>query len=243
MKKSIIIFALIAILISACASNATPTPTQAEVPQVVEATATALPPTATASPVPPSATPAPTLTSTPAVTLFPTVTLSANTACRMGPDLNYYRVTNFTSGMTTQVQGRSDDSKWLNVLTQTKNKSFTCWIPLESVKAFEGAADLRVVPAAPLPTGAMAASARKRSICGVNKDNGSVVINWTPYGEGMGFIIYRNGKNVTTVYGGEYIDHDTPASKSAYVLTYTIQAFNSVGLSKVSASVSVPICD
>ena len=102
---------------------------------------------------------------------------------------------------------------------------------------------MRVVPTAPLPTGPSSAVVRQRPYCGVNKDNGSVVIDWSPYAEGTGFIIYRNGKNITTVYGGEYIDHNTPASKTAYTLEYTIQAFSSVGLSKVSASVSIKICD
>ena len=242
MKKSLIIFALIAVLISACSASA-PATAPART-QVVEPTATAIPPTATAipSPLPPSATPAPTATATPAVSLFPDVTFSANTVCRMGPDKNYYSVITYSAGKTTQVQGRSDDGNWLNVMTQAPNKPFTCWVPVESVKGVANAPDLRVVTAAPLPTGATRAIARQRPICGVNKSNGAVVIDWTPYAEGTGFIIYRNGKNLTTVYDHEYIDHDTPGSKKAYTLTYDIQAFNAVGLAKVSASVSVTIC-
>ena len=243
MKKSLIIFALIAVLISACSAGA-PATAPAQVPQVVESTATAIPPTATAIPtaLPPSATPVPTATATPAVSLFPEVTFSASTVCRMGPDKNYYPVITYSAGKTTQVQGRSDDGNWLNVMTQAPNKPLTCWVPVESVKGVADVPDLRVVTAAPLPTGASLAIARQRPICGVNKNNGAVVIDWTPYADGTGFIIYRNGKNLTTVYDHEYIDHDTPGAKKAYTLIYDIQAFNAVGLSKVSASVSVTIC-
>ena len=246
MKKSMIIFALITLLISAGCASAGATssaPTQALVPQVVAATATAIP-TATAVPtaLPPSATPVPAATATSAVVMFPDVTFAASTVCRMGPDKNYYPVITYAAGKTTQVQGRSDDSKWLNVMTQAPNKPFTCWVAVESVKVINDIPDLRLVVAAPLPTGASVAIARQRPICGVNKPLGAVVIDWTPYADGTGFIIYRNGKNVTTVYDHEYIDHDTPASKSAYTLTYVIQAFNAVGLSKVSAGVTVTIC-
>ena len=160
----------------------------------------------------------------------------------MGPDKNYYAVITYQAGKTAQVQGRSDDSQWLNVLAQTPNKNYTCWVPVESVKQIDNIPALRVVTAAPLPTGATVAIARARPICGVNKNNGAVVIDWTPYADGTGFIIYRNGKNITTVYGHEYIDHDTPGSKTAYTLNYVIQAYNAVGLSKVTAGVSVTIC-
>jgi hypothetical protein len=251
MKKFIILVVLTAILISACSSQAStpviPTPRQNS--PTAAATQTAVPPTATTTQVPPSATSEPILTATSTVTLFPTVTFSEDVTCRMGPDLNYFKVVSFTAGQTSQVQGRSDDSQWLNVLTQASNQSYTCWVPLTSVKSIEGAADLRVIAAAQLPTGATVASVLDKNYCGVIKQGkttstrGPVVLDWSPAADGTGFFVYRNGKNLAAVYGGEYIDYDTPGSKTPYVYTYTIQAFNSVGLSKVSASVNVTLCD
>ena len=245
MKKSIIIFALISILVSACSSpTPTPEPTAPQASPVVEATATEIPPTATASPVPPIPTIAPTATATQTTTLFPTVTTSENVTCRQGPDINYYKVVSFSAGQSSQVQGRNEDGKWLNVLTQAPNKSYTCWVPTASVKSFDGAADLQVVVGAPLPTGSTYATAyADHNACGVNRRNGSVVVDWSPVAEGTGFFVIRNGTNIATVYGGEYIDHDTPGSKTPYVFTYVIQAFNSVGLAKVTAIASVTLCD
>jgi hypothetical protein len=246
MKKFIILLALTSLLVSACSAN-TPTPTSAPVlPPVAPtkmATPTAQPPTATASPVPPSATPEPTLPHTTAPNLFHAVTISENVACRKGPDLNYYRVINYSTGQATQVQGRSADSQWVEVVTNAPNKNYTCWVPVKSVKGIPSVADLDVVEVATLPNGARVVSAVKKSVCGVNKANGAVVIDWSPVAEGTGFTVIRNGRNIAQVYGGEYIDHDTPSSKTAYIYTYTIQAFNSVGISKVNASVSVTLCD
>ena len=247
MKKTIIIFALIAILISACSSGASSsTPALTRVPQVVEATATASLPTATAivtaTPQPTSSAPVPTATATPEVMYYPTVTFSADVACFMGPDKNYYRVANFSIGQSTQVQGHSDDAKWLNVLTVPPSKLFTCWVPLSSVEHFASANALQVVKAVPLPTGATLVVAREKKVCGVDKDNG-VVLDWTPAADATGFIIYRNGEIVSTVYGGEYTDHKTPVSQYPYLLTYTIQAINSVGISNFTAVTSVSICD
>jgi hypothetical protein len=246
MKKIIVFLALISLLVSACSAN-TPVPTSAPVlPQAAPtkmATATALPPTASASPLPPSATPEPTLTPTTAPNLFPEVTLSENVVCRKGPDVNYYRVVNYSVGQATEVQGRSADSQWVEVITNAPNKNYTCWLPVTSVKGIPSVADLDVPDVASLPTGARVVTAVRKSVCGVNKANGAVVIDWSPIAEGTGFTVIRNGRNIAQVYGGEYIDHDTPGSKTAYVYTYTIQAFNSVGISKVNASVSVTLCD
>ena len=72
----------------------------------------------------------------------------------MGPAKNYYMVANFSIGQSTQVQGHSDDAKWLNVLTLAPNIVQTCWVPLSSVKHFASANSLQVIKAAPLPAGA-----------------------------------------------------------------------------------------
>lgn len=242
MKNSIIILALIAIFVSACSPKSPAAiPVTPQASAVVMATATALSPTATASPVPPSETPAPTLTSTPPVTLFPTVTFSEKAICRLGPDLNYYPVVTYSAGQTSQVQSRSEDGAWLIVMTQVPNLSSICWIPTASVENFGEVNNLLVSIAPPLPVGPSRATSSKGA-CGINK-NGAIVVEWTPVADGTGYYVYRNGHNIANVYGGRYIDHDTPGSQTPYVYTYGIQAFNSAGLSKVTASVSVTLCD
>ena len=242
MKKLIIILALIAITASACSpKNPTVLPVTPQKIVEIMATATLQPPTVTASPVPPSETPEPTMTTTPSVTLFPEVTFSEKAICRLGPDEHYYRVVTFEAGQTTSAQSRSEDGKWLVVLTQTPNKSFTCWVPVLSVKDFGDVNNLLVSAVAPLPVGATNAFTNK-GVCGINK-RGAIVVQWGPAISGTGYYVYRNGKNIAAVYDVIYIDHDTPGSKTPYVYTYTIQAFNSAGISKVTASASVTMCD
>lgn len=238
MKKLFLLLALTTLLVSACAPQATPAPQPLPTATpVIENTPTALPPTATPAP---SATPEPTLTATPSAGLFPTVTFTEKVICRLGTDVNYYPVVTFTPGQTTDVENRSADSQWLMVGSQAPNKNPTCWVPVSSVETVPGLESLLVNAPPPLPAGPISASV-SAGVCGTNR-KGALVLTWVQGGSGAGYYIYRNGKNIATVYGSQYIDHDTPASKTPYVYTYGIQAFNSLGFSKTTASASVTLC-
>jgi len=245
MKKPIIILALIAMFVSACSPGkpaTAPDAPQASAAIVATATETALPPTATFTPVPPSETPAPTLTFTPTVTFFPTVTFTKYTACRQGPDPFYFQVMTFTTGKTSEAQSRSDDGKWLVVTTQMPNKPTVCWVPVTSVADFGDVNRLLVSTPPSLPNGPSQATVNKDA-CGIGD---AIVVTWSPATDGVGYHLYRNGAYLTTVYGEQFIDHKVPRTKSSkppVTLTYTIQAFDSTGLSKSIASASVTLCD
>jgi hypothetical protein len=241
MKKSIVLLLIATVLLAACGAKPTQTPVAPAPIKAVLPTATVRPPTATPTEAPPTASPEPSPTATSNITLFPTVSFSASTVCRLGPDENYFKVVTFTTGQTTQVQGRSEDSAWLIVLSQAKNKSFTCWIPVASVEKLDNVGALNVSIAPPLPVGPSSATS-SAGICGRNAVNKPVTIYWSPVVDGGGYYVYRNGENHATVFGGYYNDYNVPKEKNPYVLTYGIQAFNSVGLSKVTASVSVTMC-
>jgi hypothetical protein len=241
MKKLLILLALVAVLLSACGAQAPLTQDAPLATATVMDTATAIPPTSTATPVPPSATPAPVPTATPG-TLFPTVTFTEKVVCRLGPDVNYFPVVTFSAGKTSQAQGRSEDSGWLIVMSQVPIKSPTCWVPVASVENFGNVGDLTVSIAPPLPVGPSSATTAKFT-CGNRAVPGmSPVVYWSPVVDGVGYYVFRNGKNHATIFGGYFVERDTPNSKNPYVYTYGIQAFNSVGLSKVTASVSVTLC-
>jgi hypothetical protein len=176
------------------------------------------------------------------VTIFPVVKFTEKVVCRLGPDANYYPVVTFTPGQTSQAQGRSEDNGWLMVMSQAKNKSSTCWVPVSSVEDFGEISNLTLSIAPPLPVGPSRATADKVG-CGNRAPRGmETTIYWNPVVDGVGYYLYRNGKNHATVFGGYFVEHDTPNSKTPYVYTYWIQAFNSVGLSKVTASVSITLC-
>jgi len=242
MKNLIMIIVISGLLFSAC-SPRTPevAPSLPKATLPAQTTSTKLPPTLTATPLPPTQTAVPTNTATPVVSLFPMITFIEDVVCREGPDPYYYPVVNFSTGQTSQVQSRSDDGAWLVVLSQAPNKSTVCWVPVSSVEKFGDVKPLLVSIAPPLPAGPFKATASK-GVCGVNRQ-GAIVVDWSPLASGTGYYVYRNGVNIATVYGNSYIDHDTPGSKTPYIYTYVIQAFNSVGLARVTASVSVTLCD
>lgn len=241
MKKLIFFLVVAALMLGACGAK-TPAPQAAPL-----ATSTSVPtaaptkPSATPTEAPPTLTPEPSATATPDFTLFPTVTFAQTSTCRLGPDENYYKVVTFTQGQTSQAQGRSEDSAWLEVLSQAKNKSFTCWVKVADLEKLEKIEPLTVSIAPPLPVGPSTAKA-SAGICGRNAVNKPVTISWAPVVGGGGYYVYRNGKNHATVFGGYYNDYGVPKSKDPVVYTYEIQAFNSVGLSKTKAAVSVTMC-
>ena len=244
MKKSILILALLTLLVSACASNRTRTPrgTQPAL-AAVAATATLIPVTATAI-LPtgtdePSATPA--LTATAAGTLFPVVTFAEQAVCRFGPDPNYHRVVTFEQGATSRAEGRSEDNAWVLMLSlQDPNSVSTCWAPVASLEYFGNISDLMLAPTPLLPDGPTRVVTSK-PVCGSHGGD-AITISWSPVVDGVGYYVYRNGKNIATVYGDRYIDHDTPGSKKPYVYTYTIQAVDGAGLSKLTVSTSITLC-
>jgi hypothetical protein len=241
MKKSIIFLVMATIFLAACGAK-TPAPQVAPLAtQTAFPTATKIRPSATPTEAPPTLTPEPSATATPDFTLFPTVTFAQTTVCRLGPDENYYKVVTFAPGQTSQAQGRSEDSAWLIVLSQAKNKSFTCWVPVANVEKLDNIEPLTVSIAPPLPVGPSNATS-SAGICGRNAVNKPVTIYWSPVVGGGGYYVYRNGENHATVFGGYYNDYGVPKSKDPVVYTYVIQAFNSVGLSKVKAAVSVTMC-
>lgn len=245
MKKTLLLAALIAILVTACVSGRPseqpPANNSAQQPPAATATATKVPPTSTKvpTPVPPTATPEPTATATPAAMLFPTVTFTEKTTCRMGPDKNYFAVVTYQPEQTSQANARTEDGSWLMVASQQPNKDLFCWVPATSVQDFGDVMALRTAAYAPLPPSPTMLTATE-GVCGTTAAH--MVLEWAPQTSGVGYYIYRNGKNIGTVYGQRFRDFDTPRSKTPYVYVYVVQAFNAAGVSPKTVSVSVTLC-
>lgn len=243
MKKMIILLSLIALALSGCGSAGPAAGAPVKPDAATEAPAATQMPTAvptakkTATPVPLTETPAPTPTT--AASMFPQVTFSEDVICRMGPEPNYYRVIKFTKGQTTPAYGRIEDASWISVETRTPNKDPFCWVPITSVEDFGDANALRVVSVAPLPEAPVTLTATQ-GVCGTTADN--MGLEWSPVAQGVGYYVYRNGKNIGTVYGGKFRDFETPRSKKPYVYVYVVQAFNAAGTSIKTVSTTVTLC-
>ncbi|MEI6290672.1 MAG: hypothetical protein WCP19_09590 [Chloroflexota bacterium] len=237
MLKNIGTMILILFLFTAC-STQQPAP-QTE-PVVVIPTLTFVPDWPTATITPPTETAVPVPTATSAVTLFPTITIKEKVTCRLGPDKNYYAVVTMLPGQTSDVQGRTEDGEWLVIASNTPNKSPTCFVPTKTTDLSSNVNDLLVSHVLPLPDGPTYAYA-SGGVCGINRQ-GAILIQWGPTVSGTGYFVFRNGKNIAGVHDDHYIDHDTPGSKTPYTYTYTIVGFDSVGTSKLNASVSVEMC-
>lgn len=242
MNKAFTFLLLCAVFLSACGFGGRPSPgafeTQAariatEIP-TDEPTAVPFTPTVTASPAPPSATPNLTPQPTATSVLFPMLTFAKDTICRIGPGKRYFARLSVSKGKSYEASGRNEDGTWVSV--QAPQAGDQCWTPVDSLESAGDLSALRVLETQPLP---------ETPINVVASGNACGVINhlwlyW--YGiDALGYRIYRNGKEIATVYGSKFRDLETPRSKTPTNFYYEIEAFNASGVSE-RTGVTVTIC-
>lgn len=152
------IFVLIAVIcLAACQASPTATPTAAPIPlETSSATPTAteeptLPPTSTAipptnTPLPPTATPLP-----------PIATTRIIVNVRAGPGAGFAMIGRLERGVSKEILGKSEDSKWWQIDFDGK----LGWIPADFTDVRGGTSGVAVIAVAkpptltPLPTGAV----------------------------------------------------------------------------------------
>ncbi len=238
MKRTLIFLTLIAALVSACgAAPATQRPVKfIPLPATEMPTSTSLPPTPTPTDSP---TPVLTATLTPAPVAPKTVTFAEEVTCRMGPDKHYYAVVTSLPAETATLAGRSADSAWVMVDVTAPNKASVCWVPVASLENPGDLSAVDVIPAIGLPAGPLSLTATN-GVCGTTAL--PMKLDWVRAAPGLGYRIYRNGKNIGTVYDDHFRDFDTPRSKKPYIYIYTVESFSAIGVSEKSVSTSVTLC-
>jgi hypothetical protein len=158
-----------------------------------------------------------------------------------GPGKRYYAVLNISKGKSFEASGRNADSSWFAV--QATRIGDDCWVPAASLEnpgapsnSGQALSDLNVIDTQALPGEPMNVTASDNACGMVNH----LWLYWVTV-DAIGYRIYRNGKEIATVYGGKYRDLDTPRSKLPTIYLYEIEAFNASGVSE-RAGVSVTIC-
>ena len=241
MRKTLSLILLISLFLSGCnfagAAN-TPTPN----PPTLAPVATTLPPTDEPSPTTPAETPTAAATATddtasPSASatsmIFPVVTIAVNSICRMGPDKLYNPVLTVTKGSAFEVSGRSADSAWVSI--NASKIGDDCWVPVASLESPGDLKDVNVRYTQPLPDEPVGVTASGNA-CGATH----LWLYWKTV-NAVGYRIYRNGKEIATVYGDQYRDLNTPRTKLPTIFLYEVASFNASGVSP-RASVSVTIC-
>lgn len=238
MKKTFNFVVLIAILLSGC-NFAGPTPDMPTLePPAATEEPTSPPPSATpseeTSPEPLTPTPTDSPLSDATSSIFPTLTLATDTICRMGPEKHYYPVAKVEKGQSFEASGRNEDTTWVSI--QARPFHDDCWVPIESLEAPGDLKELTIRYTQPLPGQPINIRASDNA-CGVKNH---LWLYWSTV-DAVGYRIYRNGKEIATVYGDKYRDLSTPSSKKPSIYLYEIESFNASGTSP-RAGVSVTIC-
>lgn len=243
MRKTFNFVLLVALLVSGC-NFAAPTP---DMPTLEPPVASPLgtteeptfpPPDATPSeepsPEPPSATPTDSPLGSATSSIFPTLTLAIDTICRMGPEKHYYPVVKVQKDQSFEASGRNEEETWVSIQARTFGDD--CWVPIESLESPGDLKDLTIRYTQPLPGEPINIRASDGA-CGVKSHQW---LYWSSV-DAVGYRIYRNGKEIATVYGDKYRDLSTPSAKKPTIYLYEIESFNASGTSP-RAGVSVTIC-
>lgn len=243
MRKIFSLLWIVAIFLSGCsfAGAATDQPPVQATPETIAATeaSTDLPPTdlptEEPSPLPPTLTPDLTPMASATSAIFPVASIAADTICRMGPDKHYNAVMRVTKGQSFDVSGRSDDSLWVSI--DAPKIGDDCWVLVSNLEGLSDLSALSTRYTQPLPDEAINVTASNNA-CG---STNHLWLYWKTV-NAVGYRIYRNGKEIGTVYGDKYRDLNTPRPKLPTVYLYEVESFNASGVS-ARASVSVTICE
>ena len=256
MKKTIALFSLFALTLSACNLTSAPTPSLAleqQAATVVAQTLTAIAlenltplasPTAE-TPESPLATPsstegAPTLqpnitptasTGTPTATIL---TVDSNTNCREGPGTAYKVVIVLTTNVNYQMIARTADNKYW-IVTEI-GKSTTCWVPSDMSNAFGNVSLLPVTtPSAPTSSAGMVQAPTGLAYqysCTFNGANSNIIVSlkWTDHSENeTGFRVYRDGTLVADLPANTTYYTDAFTGDATVVYSYRVSAYNASG--------------
>jgi hypothetical protein len=210
MPFKVLIFTLIALLLTACSGGAADPPaTLANLDAALAATAlartpTAAPPTFTPESTeppatePPTDTPAPPATNTPPPTLTPTfqvlrgLVIPERVNCRYGPGAVYLYKYGLLAGTPMEIIGRREDAAW--VLIQAVGGNNPCWVNAELLD-FDG--DLMTV--APVDV--------------------HVVLAWSPFYDALtGVSAARDGDTVTVFWNLLQLRAGDDSGQTPYVV-------------------------
>ena len=238
MKKGFLIILMLVFGLSACAPSAGGQSFRLTA-QAARAAASPLPsdtplPTQTVTPIPATVTPTPLPSLTPTSSFLPLVTFAQNGICHTGPNTRYYRTgTVAAAGKKFQANARNADGSWISV--QAPGVGDYCWVQLSSLDHPGDLGAVHVFDVQPLPDSPINLVASPNA-CGSN----NLWLHWYPV-YGMGYHIYRNGTALTTVYKGEFQDHQTPHPDKPTVYLYSVEAFNASGVS-IPNTAEVTLC-
>ncbi len=240
MKKSVSFLLIFSIALAGCnfsgagGERALNTPTPSEIIPTEAPTAAPPTPTDIPSPLPPSATPELSPQASATSSIFPVLTLAMDAVCRAGPAPRYYAQVRVTKGSSFEASGRNEDSSW--VALDATRVGDDCWVPVSSLEDPGDLSALNVTQTQALPGRPLNVTASNNP-CGVISH---LWLYWVTV-DAVGYRIYRNGKEIASVYGGKYRDLNTPRTKLPTVYLYEVESYNASGVSE-RAGVSVTVC-
>jgi hypothetical protein len=176
----------------------------------------------------------------PAACVEPSVTLTLNGNCRVGPSTDYDAMDVLMAGQLVRIVGRNEDSSWWQV---QRPGGGTCWLSVVAVSVCGNVGGVGIVappPPPPVPPAPPVAAAKPaapgklsvtKHVCAGSTY--SVTLGWNDAADNEdGYSVYRGNDLLATLGAGAVGYSDSPPVGGPY--TYRVEAFNGAGASGAS---------
>ena len=165
--------------------------------------------------------------STPESTGNPMASFEDVTNCRVGPGVNYERVTQIQPGFAVEIVGYYPPNYWI-----VETDKGPCWVAGEFVTPSGSVSAVPTVTAPPTPTGGAPenVSLQKWDItCDYVTNEANTTISWADKEDEIGYRVVRNDVVIAELPANTTEFKETITLLSGQTVGYSIIAFNAVG--------------
>ena len=230
MKRIIVLFFILSILLSSCNMPSSTAPEDAEAIQTsaaltVEAAINNATPLA--SPTAGSQTGTGTQTTPVSSSGQPFASFEDVTNCRTGPGVNYERITQILPADSVEIIGFYPPNYWI-----VSTDAGACWVAGEFVTPSGSLAAVPTVTAPPTPQGGAPDSVSLQEwfiSCNYVTNEADVTIRWADKDDESGYRVFRNNELIAELVANSNIFTETISLLSGQSVGYYVVAFNAVG--------------
>ncbi|HNH26022.1 MAG TPA: SH3 domain-containing protein [Anaerolineales bacterium] len=222
MKRSVYLFLLTSLLLTSCSMSSSDAPS----PEVATAAAMTVQAAIEGNQTP-LASPTSAGQSTPESTGNPMASFEDVTNCRVGPGVNYERVTQIQPGFAVEIVGYYPPNYWI-----VQTDKGPCWVAGEFVTPSGSVSAVPTVTAPPTPTGGAPenVSLQKWDVaCDYATNEAKVTIAWKDEDDEIGYRVVRNDVVIAELPANTTEFKETITLISGQTAGYSIISFNATG--------------
>jgi len=166
---------------------------------------------------------------TPSSSATPKAFIKTNTQCRSGPGENYQSITDVSLNQDAVVLGKDSSANYWLIQTS----SGECWVAAQDITIMGNAQNIpEVTPSPSTSSGVPARPGKLTAVASCNTTSTTNVLTWTDNANNEnGYYVFRNGNQIADLPANSTTYTDTVNISPGTQITYSVQAYNEVGVS------------